>query len=151
MADSQLLTAALSQFARTLAQGFAIGDVLHDLVERVTVVLGVDCAGVSVQDSGELRFVTAVSEQAAILERAQEALQAGPCVDAWRSGVAVVLPDLRKEPHRWGRYAQTASEAGIIAIVSIPMHRDSENIGALDLYSSTPETGQATIWPLPPP
>ena len=88
MADSQLLTAALSQFARTLAQGFAIGDVLHDLVERVTVVLGVDCAGVSVQDSGELRFVTAVSEQAAILERAQEALQAGPWTRggrAWQS------------------------------------------------------------------
>jgi GAF domain-containing protein len=137
MADGQLLTAALSQFARTLAQGFAISDVLHDLVERVTDVLGVDYAGVSVQESGQLRFVTAVSEQAATLERVQEALQAGPCVDAWRSGEAVIIPDLRETPHRWGRYTQAASEVGIIAISSIPMRRDTENIGALDVYSST--------------
>lgn len=138
MADSRQLTAALSEFARTLTEGFAIGDVLNDLVERVTVVLGVDCAGVSVQDSGQLRFAAAVSEGAAALERVQETVQAGPCVDAWRSGTAVTVSDLRKVPHRWNRYARVAGEAGIVAITSIPMRRGAECIGALDLYSGAP-------------
>jgi GAF domain-containing protein len=138
MADRQLLTVTLSQFARTLAQGFAVNDVLDDLARRVTAVLGVDWAGVSVQESGKLRFVVADSEQAAALERLQEDTQAGPCVDAWRSGDIVAVADLRADPHRWDRYEQTARDGGIVAIASIPMRRADETIGALDLYSRVP-------------
>lgn len=36
MADQQLLMRALSEFAGTLAKGYAISDVLHDLAEQVT-------------------------------------------------------------------------------------------------------------------
>src|SRR3974377_270314 len=86
MADQKQLTQALSEFARTLAQGFAISDVLHDLAGQVTAVLDIDSAGVSVQDGGRLHFVTAVDERCAMVERAQENGQAGPCVDAWSSG-----------------------------------------------------------------
>jgi GAF domain-containing protein len=137
MADQKLLTQALSEFARTLAKGFAISDVLNDLAGQVTMVLGVDGAGVSVEDSGRLHFVTALDERCTALERAQENGQAGPCVDAWYSGRPVTIADLRETSHGWGAYEQVAREAGIVALAAVPLRRDGECIGALDLYSAT--------------
>lgn len=137
MADRELLMRALSEFARTLAKGFAVSDVLHDLAEQVTAVLGVDGAGVSVQDEGQLRFVTALDERAAALEDVQDAAQAGPCIDAWHSGKAVAVADLRQESHGWDNYEQAARKAGVVAIAGIPMQCDGQPIGALDLYSTS--------------
>lgn len=138
MTDQQLLMRALSEFAGTLAKGYAISDVLHDLAEQVTAVLKIDGAGVSVQDGDQLRFVTALDERSTLLEGVQDAAQAGPCVDAWRSGQAVTVADLQREPHGWDRYERAANDAGIVAIAGIPMRCDNQSIGALDLYSSTP-------------
>jgi GAF domain-containing protein len=138
MADQQLLMRALSEFASTLAKGFAVSDVLHDLAEQVTAVLGIDGAGVSVQDGGELHFVTAHDERSTMLEGVQDAAQAGPCLDAWRSGEAVAVADLRQDQHGWDSYEQAAREAGVVAIAGIPMRCDSQTIGALDLYSTSP-------------
>jgi len=138
MADQKRLMQALSEFARTLAQGFAISDVLHDLAEQVSAVLDIDGAGVSVQDSGRLHFVNALDERCAIVERAQESGQAGPCMDAWHSGQPVTVTDLRETSRGWGGYEQIARDAGIVALAGIPMRRNGESIGALDLYSTRP-------------
>ncbi len=136
MADQHLLTRTLSEFAATLVRGFAISDVLHDLAGRVTAVLGVDSAGVSVQESGRLRFVAALDERSRRLEQVQERLQAGPCVDALRSGQAVTVTDLSECASSWGTYPQQAREAGIVAIAGIPMRLADKGIGVLDLYSA---------------
>ncbi len=136
MADQHLLTRTLSEFAATLVRGFAISDVLHDLAERVTVMLGVDSAGVSVQESGKLRVVAALDERSRRLQQVQERAQAGPCVDAWRSGQAVTVTDLSECASSWGTYPQQAREAGIVAIAGIPMRLAGKGIGALDLYST---------------
>jgi hypothetical protein len=45
MADQKLLTQTLSEFAATLVKEFTISDVLHDLAERATAVVGADSAG----------------------------------------------------------------------------------------------------------
>jgi GAF domain-containing protein len=138
MSDQQLLMRALSEFAGTLAKGFAISDVLHDLAEQVSAVLGIDGAGVSVQDGDRLQFVTAHDARAAQMEGVQDAGQAGPCVDAWHSGEAITVADLRTGPHRWDDYEKAARDAGVVAIAAIPMRSDTQSIGALDLYSTKP-------------
>ena len=137
MADQKLLTQTLSEFAATLVQGFTISDVLHDLAERVTAVVGGDSAGVSLQHAGHLRFVTALDERSSHLERVQENGQAGPCVDAWRSGKAVAVADLDEAEHGWGAYGQAARKAGIAAIAGIPMLLNGKKIGTLNIYSNT--------------
>ncbi len=136
MADQKLLTQTLSEFAATLVREFTISDVLHDLAERATAVVGADSAGVSVQDSGYLRFATAVDERSSNLERVQECEQTGPCVDAWRSGKAVVAVGLGDTTCGWGAYGHAAREAGIAAVVGIPMRLGDERIGALNIYSN---------------
>jgi len=137
MADQKLLTQTLSEFAATLVQGFTISDVLHDLAERATAVVGADSAGVSLQHAGHLRFVTALDERSSHLERMQESEQAGPCVEAWRSGKAVTVANLDEEQPGWGAYGQAARDAGIAAIAGIPMRLKGEKIGTLNIYSNT--------------
>jgi GAF domain-containing protein len=137
MADQKLLTQTLSEFAATLVQGFTISDVLHDLAERATAVVGADSAGVSLQHAGHLRFVTALDERSSHLERVQENGQAGPCVDALRAGKAVAVHDLDEAERGWAAYGQAAREAGIAACAGIPMLLNGQKIGTLNIYSNT--------------
>jgi GAF domain-containing protein len=137
MADHKVFTRALAGFARNLAKGVSISDVLHDLAERVTAVTGADSTAVSVQDCGQLRFATARDDRATSLERVQETGQTGPCVDAWRSGETVVISDMGEQASGSDAYQRAAREAGIVAIAGIPMRLDGQSIGVLDLYSFT--------------
>jgi GAF domain-containing protein len=137
MADQRLLTQTLSEFASTLVKDFSISDVLHDLAERATAVVGADSAGVSLQQAGHLRFATALDERCSNLERVQESEQAGPCVDALRRGEAIAVADLAEAVGGWGNYGQAARKAGIAAILGVPMRLDGEKIGTLNIYSNT--------------
>lgn len=136
MADEKLLTQTLSEFAATLVKGFAISDVLHDLAERVTAVVGVDSAGVYLQKSGRLHFITGIDERSTRLERVQEREQQGPCVDAWRSGQIVAIADLGETVRTWGAYLHAAREAGIVAVAGVPMRLNGERIGVLNLHDT---------------
>jgi GAF domain-containing protein len=137
MAAPEVLTHAVSGFARTLACSLAVGEVLNDLAQQVTAVAGVAGAGVSVLESGQLRFMAASDERCAALGRAKEAGQAGPGVDACRTGKIVTVADLSGISRGWGAYQGAAQEAGIVAVASVPMRRDGESIGAVGLYSTT--------------
>jgi GAF domain-containing protein len=137
MADQRLLTQTLSEFASTLVQDFTISDVLHDLAERATAVVGADSAGVSLLQAGQLHFVTALDARCSKMERVQESEQVGPCVDALQDGKVVTVADLDAAPSGWGAYGLVAREAGIAAIAGIPMRLDGEKIGTLNIYSNT--------------
>jgi len=135
MANQELLTHAVSGFARTLARGSAISEVLDDLAQRVTGVLGVAGAGVSVLESGQFRFVAASDERSAGLEQVQEAGQAGPGVDACLTGKIVTVASLPEASGGWDAFQRAARDAGIVAAASAPMRHDGESIGTVDLYS----------------
>ncbi len=136
MASQELLIRSASEFARSLAATPGISDVLTDLAERAAAVLGVAGAGVSVPESGGFRFAAASDERAASLERAQEAGQAGPCVDACLTGKAVTVADVSRAERGWGACEQAARDAGIVAVASVPICHAGQCIGTLDLYST---------------
>lgn len=136
MVDQAVLVQVLSEYARTLAGNYAIGDVLHDLVEHVTELVGVAGAGVSLAENGRIKFATAINDTIAAIEGVEENTQVGPCVDAHRSGDVVLVPDLHDEPHRWPAVAEVALEAGVAGVAGIPMHLDGTEVGALSLYAA---------------
>ncbi len=138
MAGHDLITYEVSEFARTVARGTAIDEVLGDLAERITALLSLTGAGVSVLESGMIHFAAATGDRAAALERVQQAEQAGPGVDACRTGMAVMVTDLPQASRGWSRYQRAARDAGIAAVASVPMCHGDESIGALDLYSASP-------------
>jgi GAF domain-containing protein len=136
MHDQLTLLRTLSAFTAELVSDYDMEDVLQRLAERVTEVLGIAGSGVSLDVEGRVSFVSAVTGPVARLERVQESLQQGPCVDACHSGAVVAVGDVRKVADRWGDYAKVAHDLGVQAVAGIPMTLKGKGIGALNLYSS---------------
>lgn len=125
MADQDRFLEALCDFARTLSGDCGLGDVLHDLSVHVTDVLATSGAGVAFSDhDGTFRFVTVLNEATSAIERLQEELQEGPCVDVHQSGKVVLVADLRQNPERWPNLAPRALELEILAVAGLPMQID---------------------------
>ena len=137
MADERSLLLALSQFARCLAAGFEVDEVLQDLAQQVTKVLGLAGAGVSLAGGNTIRFATAPDEVTAAVERLQEDLQEGPCLDAHRGGEPVLVADLRDDPDHWPGFARRAIALGVVAVAAIPMRLDDTRLGTLNLYTTS--------------
>lgn len=132
--DHQLFVQTVARFTRTLVGPYELDDVLTDLVHRITAVLGLAGSGVVLGGEDGLQFVTAYSERIAVLERFQEATQTGACVDAFRTGELVVVPNLATEVRRWPGYSAVAIALGTSAVVGVPMRLHDRTFGALNLY-----------------
>ena len=146
------LAEALVEAADTLVDDFDIIDFLHTLAERCVALLDVDAAGLMLVDQhGQLHATAASSENARLLELFELQIDAGPCVDAFRSGEPVVNADLPANHERWPRFAQAAEAAGYVSVHALPLRLRSTVIGALNLFCSRPgplgesdvRTGQA--------
>jgi GAF domain-containing protein len=141
MSDTQRLLDVLAAFTQTLTRPYSIGDVLHDLAERVSELLGLTGAGVTLVQNDRVQFVTAQLEAIADLERTQEAHQAGPGVEAIRTRQAVTVCDLSGDgpaATRWPEYSLRARAIGVRAVAGIPMVADDRVIGAVNLYEAAP-------------
>jgi GAF domain-containing protein len=128
------LSKVLSEFAHTLVTDFPIQGILDQLVERVVEVLPVTSAGVTLIDEGLApRYVAASDDFALRFEQLQTELGQGPCLAAYRSGEAVTVPDLARDP-RFPLFGPAAVAGGLAAVFTFPLRDGSEPLGALDLY-----------------
>lgn len=150
MVDESALFCAFEQYSRILLSDYDVTHVLHQLVDHVVDVLGVDGAGVCIGDEdGELRFVAATNTDVAVIEEEQVEEDEGPCHDAYRTGAQVVVNDLGAWD-AWPAYCVVAKARGVGSVAGIPLPAGDSPIGALNLYRSTPhqwdaqelETGQ---------
>jgi GAF domain-containing protein len=136
--DHRALVRVLSDFAGTLVRDYEVGSVLDEFGLRVSGVLGVLGAGVSLSDEdGALQFVTATGEQVARVEELQIGLREGPCHEAFTQNRQVIVPDLAQEA-RWPRYRGGALDIGMRSVAGFPMRIDGRLIGALNVYHSAP-------------
>ena len=138
MYDQPLFLQTLSRFAVVLPARYDLEAALSELTESVIAVLGLCGSGVSMAEDGRLRFVTAVSQASAELERSQQEQQAGPCRDAYQSGEVVRVKDVREESARWPEFSAIARRLSVAGVAGIPMQLDDQIIGALNLYFSEP-------------
>ena len=136
MVDQGLFLRTLSEFARTLVVRYEIGDVLYDLADRTTTLLGVAGAGVCLAEGDRLRFVTGVNDATVRLEQTQERTQQGVCVESFRSGEVVRLDDVAELDGRWPEFETEARAVGVAAMVAIPMRLDDDVLGAVNVYSA---------------
>lgn len=138
MVDQALFLRTLCDFAETMVRRYQIADVLYELAEGVTGILGISGAGVSLGEDNRVRFVTAVNERVIRLEQMQEEAQEGPCTEAFLTGKVVTVPDLRDVSGKWERYLAVAMDSGLRAAAAIPMMVDAQPIGAVNLYADQP-------------
>lgn len=126
------------EMADTLVDDFDVMDFLHVLAERCIELMEVPAAGLLLADEqGVLQIVAASSERMRLLELFQLQADEGPCVDCFRSGQPVSVPDLTTAG-RWPRFTAAATEAGFASAHALPMRLRSETIGALNLFGTRP-------------
>ncbi len=139
MANGRVLAKVLTELARTLVTDYSGQVVLQRLVRRVPDVLPGTGAGVLIGSHRDMRFVAASDEGLLGVETLQLGSGAGPCFEAFRTGEAVLLPDLAFD-ERFPQFSALARSAGrAAAVLALPMFDTGKPIGALDLY--LPELG----------
>ncbi|HSU35198.1 MAG TPA: GAF and ANTAR domain-containing protein [Propionibacteriaceae bacterium] len=81
------------------------------------------------------RPVTAITDdvRAFALEELQRVAAVGPGLECLRTGSMVSVPDLAVEV-RWPEYRDAARRYGLRSLLSLPMTRGPETVGALNLY-----------------
>ena len=85
---------------------------------------------------GTPAYVAASDESALRFEELQSELGEGPCVEAYRRGEAVAVPDLREETG--SRSSRPGPRRRAYRGVHVPAPPRAEQLGALDLYRDTP-------------
>jgi len=137
MPNEQQLSKVLSDFAHTMLTEFPIQGILDELVGRIVDVMPISAAGVTLISPGALpRYVAASDSSALRFERLQTELGEGPCVETYRTGIPVAMPDLQKD-NRFPRFTPRALAAGLVAVFTFPLRDGNRRLGALDLYCTT--------------
>jgi transcriptional regulator with GAF, ATPase, and Fis domain len=125
--------------ADTLVDDYDVVELLQTLVDACRDLLDTTDAGILLADStGVLELIVSTSEAAKLVEVMQVGAEAGPCVESYRSGNRVSLPDIEDAPEIWREFQQTARDNGFAAVEAIPMRLRDVTIGTLNLLRSTP-------------
>jgi diguanylate cyclase (GGDEF)-like protein len=128
----------LVEFAHTLGTDFSLADILDRLVRRVVDVLPVTGAGVMLMETdGELHFVAASNSTIHQIEALQREYNEGPCIESFRTGQPVAVPDLSTD-QTFPQFSPHAFEAGLAAVFTFPLQFEQRRLGALDLYRDQP-------------
>lgn len=125
--------------ADTLVDDYDVVDLLQTLVDGCEELLDATDAGILLADpAGELELITSTSEAANLVEVMQLGAESGPCIECFRTGTAVSVPDIAAGSAKWPLFRQAALENGFAAIEAIPMRLRNTTIGTLNLLRSAP-------------
>src|SRR5579863_2334775 len=90
MSREQNLLVAFTEFADTLVAGYDVVEFLHRLAQRCVEFVDASEAGIMLADrDGTLRYLASSSERARLIELFEVQHDEGPCLDAYRTGLAV--------------------------------------------------------------
>lgn len=137
MSREQGVAAAFVELADTLVDDFDVIDFLHQLTVRCVDLLEVQAAGIMMTDQrGGLQVLAASSEEARLVELYELQHDEGPCLDAFRSGVAVDIRGVAEMTVRWPHFTPALQGFGFRSAQAIPLRLRRETIGALNLFGS---------------
>ena len=133
--DGARLLDVLEGFVARLVRDYEPEEILEDLGTRLVDLLGVDGAGVMLEDpDGNLRFATATDDLLRQIEELQIEVGDGPCVRAARQGIVVSVPDTRTDT-QFPRFSPLAADRGLCSVHSFPMRLGEDSVGALNVYA----------------
>ena len=132
------VTRAFVTVASGLASAVDVVDLLSDLAGECSRLLDVASAGLLLADQrGVLHVMAASSERTRELEVFQVQRAEGPCLDSYRSGEPVSVPDLHQAVDRWPQFVPHARRAGFASVHALPMRLRSIRLGTLGLFGTT--------------
>ncbi|MBL7502564.1 GAF and ANTAR domain-containing protein [Frankia sp. CNm7] len=139
MGQEQKLSEAFVSLADSLVADYDVADLLHRLADHCVTLLDIAAAGLMLADQrGNLQVVAASSETSRLLELFQLQHDQGPCLDCYRGGTAVSVPDVQQAADRWPVFAAETQAAGYHSVHALPMRLRDDVIGTLNLFGTRP-------------
>jgi GAF domain-containing protein len=136
--DPKALSASLEGLGSTDIGGIPVEAALERVMGAARGLFAVSGVGLMlVDDGGALRYVLGSDPAAQALERAQEDLVEGPCVDSFVLAEHVRTGDLITDP-RWPRLGARLAGAGVRAVLGVPARLGGVPAGSLNVYRETP-------------
>jgi GAF domain-containing protein len=140
MTSQQDLLAAFVEFADTFVDDYDVVEFLHRLADRCVELVDASEAGIMLADrDGTLHYIASSSERMHLIELFELQHEEGPCLEAYRTGIAVHAGMTDDANRRWPRFAPHARDVGFHSVSALPMRLRTDVIGALNLFSMTPE------------
>ena len=100
----------------------------------------IEC-GVTLQRRKKTMTVAGSSPRAVILDRIEQSLGEGPCIEALRTRSVVLLADVDAEP-RWPEYQRQLAAQGVRSTLGVPLEIGADAVAALNFFGS--DTGLFT-------
>ncbi|CAN5139321.1 GAF and ANTAR domain-containing protein [soil metagenome] len=130
------INAAFVTLADTLTTEYDMVDLLDTLVQECVGILGVQAGGLMLVDgSGQLHLMTSTSEAAGFVEVMQLNGAAGPCIDCFRTGVAVSVPSIA-DSQDWPQFRAAALGQGFRSVLATPMKLRGKILGTMNLFGA---------------
>lgn len=127
------------KLADTLVDDYDVVDLLQMLVDTCRDVLDTTAAGILLADRrGELEVVASTSEASRLVEMMQLSAEQGPCIESYRSGRRVSVPDIADSKPEWWQFRGSALSQGFRSIDALPLRLRDSTIGTLNLLRSSP-------------
>lgn len=129
------LTRAFVEMADTLVADYDVVELLQRLAEHCVDLFDVTAAGLLLADEhNTLRVLAASTEQTRMLELFQLQNDQGPCLDCFRTGEPISVPDLTAATTRWPIFASHSLGQGFVSVHALPLRLRETVIGALNLF-----------------
>jgi hypothetical protein len=136
-AKEELLMRTFVDMADTLVNDYDVIDFLELLAHRCVELLGIEEAGIVLDDQrGNLRVLASSSERMRLVELFEIQTEEGPCLDSFHTNQPVRVDDLEATTDRWPRFGPSALEAGFRSVYALPMRLRHDCIGALNLFAN---------------
>jgi len=133
------LLETFASLADTMVEGYDVVDLLQRLVDTCHELLDATAAAILLADvSGGLDVVASTSEASRLVELIQIGAEAGPCIESYRTGEIVSVPDIAASPGQWARFRTSALELGFSSVHAVPLRLRETTIGALNLLRDQP-------------
>ncbi|WP_019816046.1 GAF and ANTAR domain-containing protein [Saccharomonospora saliphila] len=136
-ADSLRLDDVLADLARSVESENDLTGTVGSIVDAVRVTVPhADHVGLCLLEERGPRSVAASSTLTATLEQVQRDLGEGPSMDP-RTTRPHRAGDLASDP-RWPRFAEAATERGVVSMLALPLFTTNAWLGMLTLFSAEP-------------
>ena len=129
---------AFVELSTELVNDYDVLEMLAQLTTNCATLLDIASAGLLLADDrGVLHLAAASSERTQQLELFQLQRDEGPCLDCYRSGAVVSVPDMSAELERWPQFSRAALGAGFKSVHAVPMKLRGKVLGALNLFGDS--------------
>ncbi|NQX16905.1 GAF and ANTAR domain-containing protein [Rathayibacter sp. VKM Ac-2857] len=124
----------------TLVDDYDVVDFAQMLVESSATLFDAVSAGlVLASPEGTLEVLASTDEDTRLIELLQLET-AGPCVECYETGHAVVVSDILDVDDRWAEFRNRSSDLGVRSAHCVPMRSRGTTIGSLNFFQAATGT-----------